>query len=393
MDVYEKLGVHKVINCMGEVTIIGGTRVDPRVMEAMTEASKSFCHMTELNDRVGERVAEITGAEAGMVTSGSAASMMIAGAACIMKGTDLEKINIHYGMENYPYEYDEWQRLMWKLPDTEGLKNEFITQKCHANPYVNNFSLTGGKLIWVGNDEKCTLDDIEKAINKKTAAIVHLYTYDLAQPRRGIPIEDVVKVAHKNGVPVILDIASECPPRSNIWKFPKMGVDLTCVSGGKGIKGPNDTGLLFGRKDLIYLARLQFSPHRGIGRPCKVDRTSIIGLLTALELYIKQDEEAEFKQWDEKVNRLINAFKGTPNVKKIERVIQHSSPNVKLTIDEIKLGLTAKEVRQKLMKGNPRILCGPQNWNTKDEIFICVRELANSEEHFVVNKLKEVLTN
>jgi L-seryl-tRNA(Ser) seleniumtransferase len=164
------------------------------------------------------------------------------------------------------------------------------------------------------------------------------------------------------------------------------------LSGGKGIKGPNDTGLLFGRKDLIYLARLQFSPHRGVGRPCKVDRTSIIGLLTALELYAKQDEEKEFKQWDQKVARLIDDFKGTPNVMKIERVIQHASPNVKLIIDESKLGLTAKEVRQRLMRGNPRILCGPQNWNNKDEILICVRELADNEEHIVVNKLKEILT-
>lgn len=392
MGIYEKIGVNKVINCIGEMTIIGGTRVDPRVMKAMTEASKSFCHMTELNDRVGERIAEITRAEAGMVTSGSSASMMMAGAACIMKGTELEAIDLNYSMENYPYENDEWQRLNWKLPDTNGLKNEFVTQKCHMNPYINNFSLTGGKLVWVGSKEKCTSEDIEKAINKKTAAIVHLYTYDVTQPKRGVLLEDVIKVAHKHGVPVILDIASECPPRSNLWKFPKMGVDLTCLSGGKGIKGPNDTGLLFGRKDLINLARLQFFPYRGVGRPCKVDRTSIIGLLTALEIYISQDEEAEFKRWNEKVSRLTSAFKGTPNVSKVERVIQHSSPNLRLMIDEKRLGLTAKEVRRELMKGNPRILCGPYNWDTKDEIFICVRELMDDEEKIVIDRLKEILS-
>ena len=169
IDVYEELGVRKVINCMGEVTLIGGSRVDPSVMDAMIEASRSFCHLTELNDRASEIISDITGAEAGMITSGAAASMMIAAAACMMKDTDLENIDIHYDMENYPYENSEWQEIMWQLPCTKNLKDEFIAQKSHSNPYINNFTIPGGKIVWIGEGNNCSKEDIEKAITGKTA--------------------------------------------------------------------------------------------------------------------------------------------------------------------------------------------------------------------------------
>ena len=387
-DVYEEMGVRKVLNCMGEVTIIGGSRVDPSVMDAMTQASRSFCHMTELNDRASEIISDITKSEAGMITSGASASMMIAAAACMMKGTGLEDIDIHYDMENYPYEHSEWQKIMWQLPDTENLKDEFITQKSHTNPYINNFTLPGGKIIWVGVKNQCSKEELEKAITPKTAAIVHLYRYDQA----GLSLEDVIAVAHSKDIPVIVDDASGCPPRAKLTKFPEMGVDLTCISGGKGIKGPNDAGLLFGKEDLIKIARLQYSPHRGVGRPCKVDRTTIVGLLKALQLYVSQDEEWEFNLWDYKVKRIISGLQNASNVKKIERFIAHASPNVRIIIDEDSIGKTAKEVKRELMKGNPRILCGPSNWDTKEEITICVRELSDDEEQIVIKKILKTLS-
>lgn len=389
MDVYQELGVRKTINCMGEVTLIGGSRVDPSVREAMVEASRSFCHMTELNDKASLIISEITGSEDAMVTSGAASSMMIAAAACIMKDTGLENIDIHYDMENYPYEGRKWQETMWQLPNTQGLKDEFITQRSHSNPYLNNFTIPGGKLVWIGKENECSKKELEDAINKKTAAVVHLYNYE----QKGLPLKDVLNISHEAGIPVIVDDASGCPPRSKLRKFPAMGVDLTCMSGGKGIKGPNNTGLLFGRKDLIKLARLQFSPHRGIGRPCKVDRTSIIGLIKALKLYISQDEEWEFELWDDKVNRLINALNNAPNIKKIERFIERASPNVRIVIDEKSIGVTAKEVRRELMRGNPRILCGPHNWETSEVIILCVRELADHEEKIVIDRLLEIFSN
>jgi L-seryl-tRNA(Ser) seleniumtransferase len=334
-------------------------------------------------------ISEITGAEDAMVTSGAASSMMIAAAACIMKDTALENIDIHYDMENYPYEHRKWQETMWQLPDTQGLKDEFITQRSHSNPYLNNFTIPGGKLVWIGKEKECSKNDLEDAINKKTAAVVHLYNYE----QNGLPLKDVLNISHKAGIPVIVDDASGCPPRSKLRMFPAMGVDLTCMSGGKAVKGPNNTGLLFGRKDLIKLARLQFSPHRGIGRPCKVDRTSIIGLVKALKLYVSQDEEWEFRLWDDKVNRLINALKNAPNIKKVERFIEHASPNVRIVIDEKSMGVTAREVRRELMRGNPRILCGPRNWETSEVITLCVRELADHEEKIVIDRLLEIFSN
>ena len=390
MGVYEELGVRKVINCLGEGTIIGGSRVDPSVMEAMAEAARSFCHLTELNDRAGEVIAEITGAEAGMVTSGAASSMMMAAAACMMRGTDLEEVDIHFDMENYPYEHDEWQRLMWRLPDTEGLRHEFVAQRCHRNPYLYDFRIPGGRLVWVCGEGGCSAEEIEDAINERTAAVVHLYQYD--ERGLGAPLEEVLEAAHGHGVPVIVDDASGCPPRSKLTLFPRMGVDLACVSGGKAIKGPNDTGLLFGRRDLIRLARLQYSPHRGVGRPCKVDRTQVIGLVTALRLYVDQDEGEEFRRWDAKVRRLMDALRDAPNVRRAERVVDHASPNVKLTIDEEGLGMTAKEVHRELMRGDPRVVCGPMDWDTEGVVLICVRELADDEEEVVVERLREVLS-
>jgi len=390
MDVYEKLGLRKVINCIGEATLIGGSRVDAKVMEAMAEASTRFCHMTELNDKAGEIIADVTGAEAGMVTSGAAASMMIAAAACMMKGTELEEIDIHYGLENYTYEFDKWQQLMWRLPETGMLKNEFILQRCHRNPYLYNFKIPGGKLVLVGEDETCSLDDVKEAISAKTAAVAHLYQYD--DLKSGVKLEDVLEMAHRHLVPVIVDDAAGCPPRSKLTKFPEMGVDLTCISGGKAIKGPNDTGLLFGREDLIRLARLQYSPHRGVGRPCKVDRTQIIGLITALQNYMSQDEEEEFNRWNAQVGRLMEGLQDMTFVKKIERVVEYASPNVKITVDEDGLGMTAKEIHQELARGDPSIYCGPLNWDVEGVILLCVRELAEEEEKIVIDRISEILS-
>ena len=279
---------------------------------------------------------------------------------------------------------------MWQFPNTEGLKDELIVQRCHRNPYINNFTIPGGNLIWVGEEDGCSPENVENAVNEKTAAVVHLYGYDARG--QGVLLEDVLRIAHRHGIPVIVDDASGCPPRSKLTKFPKMGVDLACISGGKAIKGPNDTGLLFGRKDLIKLARLQYSPHRGVGRPCKVDRTQIIGLVTALKLYASQDDDEEFKRWDAKVDRLMGILRNVKNVKNVERIVTHASPNVKITIDEDSLGMTAKEVHQALMRGNPRIICGPHNWDIKGVIQLCVRELADDEEKIVIDRLKEILS-
>ena len=140
------------------------------------------------------------------------------------------------------------------------------------------------------------------------------------------------------------------------------------------------------------LARLQYPPHRGIGRTCKVDRTQIVGLITALKLYVSQDEEEEFQRWDMKVKRLMDLLSDVPNIKHMERIVRHASPYVKLTIDEESLGLTAKEVHRLLMKGDPRIMLGPENWDMKDVIQICVRELSDEEENIVVERLKETLS-
>jgi len=374
VDVYARLSVRKVINACGTYTILGGSIVPPEVLEAMNEAAKAFVFMSELHDKAGKVVAEVTGAEAGYVTAGAAAGLVLATAACIT-GKDSEK--------------------MRRLPFTEGMKNEAIIPRIHRHSYDQAFSQAGAKLVEVGTSEGFSAADVENAITDRTAAIA--FTYFTS--RRGCDLEalkEVVKVTKRYGVPVIVDAAAELPPLSNLRALITAEADLVAFSGGKAIQGPNDTGFLCGRRELIEACALQGSPGHGIGRPMKVSKEQIIGLVVALQRYVGKDHEGEKRKWETIVQFFIEELSSLSHVT-VKRLFPDSDkgeysaqcwPRAQVVLDELALGTTAAKVREALGAGDPAI-CVESRENS---IIINPHCLVEGEEKIVATKLKDLLT-
>lgn len=269
-SIYAELGVRTIINARGATTAVGGTLIDAEVLAAMTDASRHFVVLDELNRRVGETIAAATGAEAGYVTSGSAAGMALAAAACVA-GADPERIRT--------------------LPDAGGYANEIVVHRAHRLAYDQMYRLGGGRLVEIGLPLETERWELERAITGRTAAVAY---HDSPTTTPGaLPFEVVVEVAHERCVPVIVDAASTLPPVDHLRRWIRAGADLVVYSGGKGIRGPQDSGMLAGRRVLIEAARANGSPFAGIGRGMKVSKEAMVGLEVALRRFLTMDHEAE----------------------------------------------------------------------------------------------------
>jgi len=283
MSVYSELGVKRVINAAFALTRLGGSTVPKEVQVAMDEANKSYCNMWDLMARGGEIIAKGTGAEAAIITSGGFAALTLAAAAC-MAGKDPEK--------------------MRRLPQTDGMKNEFIIARNNRlYVYDRAMEVAGGRFVFVGDENwGCDVDEFEAAITDKTAAIHYAYP---TAPKRGVPaLKDLIKMAHGHGVPVIVDAAGMTYPTSNFKMFMDMKADVVAF-GGKYVHGPNSTGFAIGRKDIIEAMMLhsyigaESGPDetpgkwRGIGRGYKIDRQEIVGIVVAFKMWMALDHEAE----------------------------------------------------------------------------------------------------
>ena len=266
---YERLGVTRTINAASWITRLGGSIMPPPVVEAMEDASRWFVDMDELNKKAGEVIARFTGAEAGLVTAGSAAGMLLEAAAC-MAGTDPAKLN--------------------RLPDTTGMKSEIVIHRAHRMNYDHSFRVAGATLVEIGNSVSTDEWELEDAIGENTAAVAYVF----ALPHRGeLPLAKVAEIAHARGVPVIVDAAAMLPPVENLTRFINEGADMVSFSGGKGVLGPQSTGILCGRADLVEAAYLNGQPNsQGVGRAAKVCKEEIAGLVTALELFVDTDHQA-----------------------------------------------------------------------------------------------------
>jgi D-glucosaminate-6-phosphate ammonia-lyase len=290
-SIYEKIGVRTIINASGATTAVGGTLMPEEVLLAMQEASKSFVLIEDLNRAVGKKIAEATGAEAGYVTAGSAAGMLLATAACIT-GTDPVRIN--------------------SLPTTDGMPDEVIIHRVHRINYDNMFRAAGGKLVEIGMPRGTAEWELEAAINEKTACIAFIDSPSIAWG--ALPFAKVVEIARKHDIPVIVDAASTLPPVDHLRRWIRDGADLVIYSGGKGIRGPQDTGLLAGRADLIEAARLNGSPHRAIGRAAKVSKEAMVGLAVALELFLNRDHEADWAAQEAMASTIADALAGRDDI-------------------------------------------------------------------------------
>jgi uncharacterized pyridoxal phosphate-dependent enzyme len=280
-NVYTRLGVKTVINCRGTWTYLSGSLQFPEVRDAQSEAGRYFVNMVDLHHAVGRRLAELTGAESGLITSGAAGAMAAATAGC-MAGTDPKKI--------------------WQLPDTSGMKNEVIMVGGRS-AFDNAIRLTGAKLILVEKP-----DEIANAINART---VMIYTTDL-----GDKLAREAAIAKEHSVPLLLDDAAGIPPIDNIKLYAKMKLDLYTFSGGKGLRGPQCSGVLLGRKELIEAAMRNSCPFEGsVCRPMKVGKEEIIGCLTAIETWLKIDATKLDQEWRARVDRIAKLVETVPGVR------------------------------------------------------------------------------
>jgi len=380
MSIYEKLGVKRVINAWGTQTVIGGSIMPREVVEAWVDASKSHVNMDELHKRAGEIIAEITGAEAGLITSGAAAAMVLMAAACIA-GNDQEK--------------------MKKLPHSENMPNEIIIPRHMSHGYAQAFPSGGARFVLVGDEEgNFTVQNIEGAITDKTVAIALLLFTTL----KGLKtLKEIIAIGKKHGIPIIVDAAAELPPIENLTRLIAWGADLVAFSGGKGIMGPQNTGILCGRKDLIESAFAQSCPHHGVGRPMKVSKEALVACITALRRYASLNHATLLQKREERVKYWMEALANIPHVR-IERVspdpekdeyFAQGWPRARVMLEEETLGFTAKKVAQTLKDGNPAIYVGTEtgmmNGGIEGAIVLNPHCIQDGEEVIVANRLKEIL--
>lgn len=289
--VYQDLGVRTIINARGATTAVGGTLMPPEVLRAMENASRHFVVLEELNRAVGRKIAEATGAEAGYVTSGSAAGMLLSAAACIV-GAELSRIR--------------------RLPDPSGQPNQIITHRTHRLRYDQMFRAAGAELIEIGYPQGTEEWELEAAICDRTAAVA--FHDSPAVGPNALPFTTVVEIAHRHGVPVIVDAASTLPPIDHLRRWIRWGADLVIYSGGKGIRGPQDSGLLAGRADLIAAAEANGAPNVGVGRGMKVTKEAMVGLAAALDIFLAHDHDQDFRNHEEQANVIQQALFGKTGV-------------------------------------------------------------------------------
>jgi len=397
---YKKLGVTRVINCFGTYTLIGGHILSEEVRSAMEEADKNFAWLWELEEKAGKRVAELTGAEAAFISPGAFAALALSAAAC-MAGRDPEK--------------------MRRLPDTTGMKNEIIIQRPLRDfKYDRSMTVAGGKLVEVGDEHSgCTPEQIEAAIGEKTAAIHHMAhgtTGSFASENcRIVPIEEVIKIGHEHGVPIIVDAAFQCYPLDGFKKYVAMGADLVAYS-CKYFGGPNTAGLLLGRKDLIDVVALHsFVGQEGgpggkvllsvtegefygsVFRGYKMDRSSIVGAVAALERYMDMDHEKVLQTAREKLNYLMKALEDVPGIKMtvIDSRTEGVDPlriSLQIRLEEDTPAKTSEIVKE-LMTGDPAIWVGSRGNSLIINItsFRGLKLFDDGDEKIIAERLKSIL--
>ena len=366
-DYFKELGVRPFINAAGTYTTLTASLMWPEVIDAVNYASKTFVPLNDLHDAAGKRLAELIGCESVMVTSGAAAALTVGTAACLTGKN---------------------QEFIRRLPDLTGMKSEVIIQKSHRYGYDHAVRNCGIKMIEVE-----TTEELEKAINDQTAMMLF---FNDADPKGKIKIDEFVALGKKHKVPTFNDAAADVPPTEHLSKYTKMGFDLVTFSGGKGLRGPQSAGLLLGTKELIEAARMNCSPNSdSIGRGMKVNKEEMLGMMVAVEMYLKRDAAAEWKEWERRavlINKSV-AKNGTITTEIYIPEIANHVPHIRIKWEKAKLNLTANDVRKQLREGKPSIEIIPGSspaTEEKQEISIGVWQMQPGEAEIVAKRLTEV---
>lgn len=392
MSIYDQFGIKKVINGRSYSTKVGGCLMAPEVLQAMQEAAKCFVRIEDLQEAASRVIAEATGAEAGMVTSGASAALTLAAAACLA-GLNASKMNA--------------------LPDAPGQKNQIVIQRLHRNDYDRALRVAGAEIVEVGYNYITFPYELESALTDRTAAVFFL----TGMGERGLPLTTVAEIANRRNVPVIVDAAAELPPRENLRHFISQGADLVAFSGGKHIQGPQSTGILCGKKNLILSASLQQQdmdvfpetwpyrhlvaegliegpPHHGLGRGFKAAKEEIVGLLTALQLYLNRDLENELQTWSTRIQIIVKGLAGLPG---IEASFVYPGgggrpvPEAHIQVDTEITRMTAWEIINELQSGDP-IIAVYESFAASGLLVVLPETLREGEPEIIVQRLKQILS-
>ncbi len=364
-NIYDALGVKRIINAAGTMTALGGSLMPPEVITAWTEASRHFVDLLELQDRVGERIAKLLGVEAALVTTGAAGSILL-GTAAALTHRD--------------------RSLIARLPLPPEMGREVIRQKSHRDCYDHQVTACGVRLVDVE-----TREELERAISPRTAMML---AYNYLEPQGKIGRAEWIETARRHKVPTLLDAAADTPPLDALWKYNRLGFDMVVFSGGKGLRGPQDAGLLLGRKDLIEAAKLNTSPRCGtIGRGMKVSKEDMVAMWAAVERYVALDHEAQEREWERRIGVIEEALRELPTVrtKRITPPIANHVPHLLVLWDERRLGLTPAEMKQRLADGDPPIATARVHGTGDEGFLISVFMLEEGEERVVGERVRALL--
>jgi D-glucosaminate-6-phosphate ammonia-lyase len=394
--IHERLGVPRRINAAGTLTRLGGSLMAPEVLRAMTQAAEASVDIAELQSAASGVIAACTGAQAGIVTSGAAAGLTLATAACLAR----------------------WDVVrMTALPDTRAMPNRVLMARTHRNSYDHAVRLAGANIVDIGHNDRGTgagvrgLEpwEIEAAIDANTAAFLFVATSETLAD-----LPSVLATVHRHGLPVIVDAAAQLPPRSNLRAFIDAGADLVVFSGGKAIGGPQSSGILAGRRDLVGSALLQMMdmdvspqtwspsslidrealqgiPHHGIGRGFKVGKEEIAGLLVALERFVERDEEEMARQFTRRLQAIAAALTDAPSL--ITRLIARDGVDQHVPLLELTVADSAHALSRRLQQGTPPVHLGerlahrqiltinPQTLRPEDDVVLvrCLIEASRSD--------------
>ena len=358
MGIYEELGLEPYLNANEWYTTFGGSTLAQPVIDAMAEAATKSVNQFELQSAAGQAIAELTQNEAVCIASSATAGIVLSVAA-FMSDLDPERAE--------------------QLPDAKGMKNEVVVQKFNRFGEDVAIQIAGAQIVEVGEKKKCTEDDLLKGLNERTCAV---FTSAPAT-KEMVDVERTIEIAHKHGVRVIVDVAWSVPPKENLWRFTsELGADVAIVSGGKGLRGPQATGLILGKAEVIEVCQSLSSPRCRIGRPMKVGREQVAGIYAAVKHFVNGGEEQTFDM----ANHVASELKDLANVSvKIESDV----PRVHLNWAPEALKMSRDQVKALLLEDEPRVFVRNSGRNG---IRISTATLSEGQEVLVADKIRSTFS-
>jgi L-seryl-tRNA(Ser) seleniumtransferase len=375
-DYYDKLGVTKIINAAGTYTILTASTMPPPVQAAVARAAKQPVRLIELQQKAGEYLAKRLRCEAALVSAGAASALTLGTAACVTVAN----------RQSAPHDMPT---------EMANMKNEVIVQKAHRYDYDHALLNCGIRFVEVE-----TLAQYEAAFTDRSV-MAHFFN---AAEQGQISREDWIRIAHKHGVPCFNDAAADVPPISNLWNYTQMGFDLVTFSGGKGIRGPQNAGLLLGRKDLIAAAALNNNPNDDVvGRGMKVAKEQIVGMVAAVDWFVNQSEETMQSEFRQRADRIAAHLRKIPTLQSqiVVPPVANQVPHLLLRYDQQRVKISPLEVKEQLRHGTPSIELNPNTGSPHataglptdvNTIVVGVWMLEPGEDMIVAKRLHEVLT-